>query len=175
MDFRAKFHNAGFRCGDGDGWKKCKESKVLMIVIRHAAENDLEGILKLYGTLEENKDCGIDIDAAVFIFSKIYSYPDYSIYVAEIEGNIVGTFSLAIMDNVAHRGAPSGLVEDVIVAENYQRMGIGKRMMTAAMEICKQKGCYKMALSSNVKRKDAHKFYESLGFKIHGYSFLVEL
>ena len=35
-------------------------------------------------------------------------------------------------------------------------------------------GCYKMALSSNLKREAAHRFYDSLGFGRHGYSFLIE-
>ena len=35
---------------------------------------------------------------------------------AELNGEIVGTFALLIMDNLAHLGAPSGVVEDVVVA-----------------------------------------------------------
>jgi GNAT superfamily N-acetyltransferase len=51
----------------------------------------------------------------------------------------------------------------------------GKQMMQFAMEQCKQAGCYKLMLSSNLKREAAHKFYESLGFQRHGYSFQVLL
>jgi hypothetical protein len=43
------------------------------------------------------------------------------------------------------------------------------------MKYSKEKGCYKMTLSSNLKRESAHAFYDSLGFKKHGFSFLVEL
>jgi hypothetical protein len=31
-----------------------------------------------------------------------------------------------------------------------------------------------MALSANKKRRQAHRFYESLGLAQHGYSFVVE-
>lgn len=48
-------------------------------------------------------------------------------------------------------------------------------MMKYAIEYCKKYGCYKVSLSSNLKREKAHHFYESLGFRIHGYSFLLEL
>ena len=34
-------------------------------------------------------------------------------------------------------------------------------------------GCYKAALSSNLKRKRAHAFYASFDFEPHGYSFRV--
>ena len=43
--------------------------------------------------------------------------------------------------------------------------------MEAAHNICRSHGCYKMALSSNLRRKDAHQFYEHLGFKQHGVSY----
>jgi GNAT superfamily N-acetyltransferase len=46
--------------------------------------------------------------------------------------------------------------------------------MAYAMDICRAKGCYKLVLSSNQKREDAHRFYEKLGFTKHGYSFLIE-
>jgi GNAT superfamily N-acetyltransferase len=56
-----------------------------------------------------------------------------------------------------------------------QGQGIGTSMMEYAIELCKEKGCYKAALSSNIKREAAHRFYESLGFKKHGYSYLIDL
>jgi predicted GNAT family acetyltransferase len=42
------------------------------------------------------------------------------------------------------------------------------------MDRCKESGCYKLMLSSNIKRDLAHQFYEKLGFKKHGYSFTIE-
>jgi GNAT superfamily N-acetyltransferase len=50
----------------------------------------------------------------------------------------------------------------------------GQQMMQFAMHCCREKGCYKVVLSSNIKREAAHRFYESLGFQKHGYSFIVE-
>ena len=85
------------------------------------------------------------------------------------------TFALLIMDNLANGGMPSGIVEDVAVRRDLQGRGIGKAMMAFAMSECKRSGCYKMMLSSNEIRTDAHKFYESLGFVRHGYGFRVEL
>ena len=144
------------------------------ITIRVADENDLSEILTLYLQIE-NDDRILSIDEAKVIYNKMRTYPDYNVYVAEADGVIIGTFSLAIMDNLAHMGAKSGLIEDVVVAPQSQGQGIGRRMMAYAIEICKNKSCYKVCLSSNLKRQDAHKFYENIGFKIHGYSFLTEI
>jgi GNAT superfamily N-acetyltransferase len=48
-------------------------------------------------------------------------------------------------------------------------------MMRFAMDRCAEAGCYKLALSSNVRREDAHRFYERLGFVQHGLSFSVPI
>jgi GNAT superfamily N-acetyltransferase len=47
-------------------------------------------------------------------------------------------------------------------------------MMDDAMAHCREAGCYKMVLSSNLKREKAHLFYERLGFERHGVSFRVQ-
>ena len=51
--------------------------------------------------------------------------------------------------------------------------GVGKAMMEHAREQCRLAGCYKLALSSNLRREAAHRFYEALGFERHGYSFVT--
>ena len=47
--------------------------------------------------------------------------------------------------------------------------------MRYAMDQAREAGCYKLVLSSNMRRERAHAFYESLGFTKHGFSFRVDL
>ncbi|HOO12661.1 MAG TPA: GNAT family N-acetyltransferase [Bacillota bacterium] len=143
------------------------------IEIREATERDLPHILSLYFQPEMDDEI-LPLEKAEEIFCKMKSYPDYRVYVAMHQGEVVGTFALLIMDNLAHMGAPSGVVEDVVVKEGLHGQGIGRQMMQFALDLCSKKGCYKMALSSNLKRERAHRFYESLGFVKHGYSFLID-
>lgn len=103
------------------------------------------------------------------------AYPNYALYVAVQGAEVVGTFALLIMDNLGHRGAPSAMVEDVAVDPGVQGQGIGKAMMRHAMALAAATGCYKLALSSNLKRDKAHAFYDSLDFERHGYSFRMAL
>ena len=98
---------------------------------------------------------------------------DYKLYVAEQDRQIVGTFALLIMDNLGHLGAPSAIVEDVVVDPALHGNGVGQAMMRFAMTKAYEKHCYKLVLSSNAKRERAHAFYEQLGFERHGYSFRV--
>jgi GNAT superfamily N-acetyltransferase len=48
-------------------------------------------------------------------------------------------------------------------------------MMEFAVARGKQLKCYKIMLSSGIKREGAHAFYEHLGFQKHGFSFLLPL
>lgn len=142
------------------------------MLIRPAILVDIPAILHLYETVLDKNDV-LTIEQAEIHFNKMMSYPNYNVYVAENEANVVGTFALLIMDNLAHQGKPSGIVEDVVVAETYQNQGIGKAMMAYALEVCKTYGCYKMVLSSNLVRTDAHAFYEYLGFEKYGFSYRI--
>jgi len=83
--------------------------------------------------------------------------------------------ALLIMDNLGHRGAPSAIIESVVVAPEHQSQGIGRRFMEHALEVARARGCYKAILSSNFGRERAHRFYESLGFERHGHSFRIHL
>jgi len=147
----------------------------VQVDIREAKKDDLIDILNLYKQPDMDDGKVLSQEQAEKIFDRILSYPNYKVFVAIIDEKIIGTFALAVMDNLAHMGAPSGLIEDVVVKTEYQGKGIGKQMMRFAIEYCMKYGCYKVALSSNLKREKAHRFYESLGFKKHGYSFLLEL
>ncbi|MEJ2053346.1 MAG: GNAT family N-acetyltransferase [Calditrichaceae bacterium] len=115
------------------------------------------------------------MNAAVELFEKITAYPNYNIYVAVTGNKTVGTFELLIMDNLAHICSPSAIVEDVVVKTAFRGKGIGKKMMEFAIEESRKSGCYKMVLSSSLSRERAQRFYESLGFKKHGFSFQINL
>lgn len=143
--------------------------------IRPATADDLPAVLALYAQPSIDAGQVLPLDRARAIFLRFQSYPNYTLFVACHEGRIVGTFSLLIVHNLAHLGAPSGLVEDVVVAVDHQGRGIGTRMMRFALELCREHACYKMALSANSGRTAAHRFYEKLGVRRHGFSFVVPL
>lgn len=147
---------------------------MLKVKIREAAKKDLFSILSLYAQPDMYGEGGISLKQAGLIFNKMKKYPNYKVYVAVIDGVVIGTFALLIMDNLANMGKSSGIVEDLVVHTDWQKKGIGRQMMQFAMQICRQNNCYKLVLSCNIKRKKAHNFYKNLGFKQHGYSFKVD-
>jgi GNAT superfamily N-acetyltransferase len=143
------------------------------VVIREAEDADLPGVLALYAQPELDNGIVLSVEQAREIHAQFARYPLYKLYVAEDAGRIVGTYAFLFMHNLGHLGAPSAIVEDVVVDPASQGRGIGKAMMRHAMETARDLGCYKLMLSSNIKRERAHAFYDQLGFTRHGISFRI--
>lgn len=78
---------------------------------------------------------------------------------------IVGTMQLTFIPGISMQGAKRMLIEAVRVDAEYRGRGIGKKMMQWAIERARAEGCLTVQLTTNADRKDAHRFYESLGFK----------
>lgn len=146
----------------------------MTLAIYEISEADLPAVLRLYSQLGEDDGRVLSLEEARDIYRRMLTYPDYNIYLAEHHGEPVGTFALLVMDNLGHLGARSAILEDVVVNQEYRGQGIGKIMMEFANRLCRDKGCYKMSFSSNRNREAAHRFYESLGFRKHGFSFYVD-
>jgi len=145
------------------------------VTVRKAGAADIAAVLALYAQPDLDDGKILDAEEGVALFARFSRYPDYTLYVAEQDREIVGSFALPVMDNLGHLGSPSAIVEDVVVAPDRQSQGIGAAMMRFALERAREKRCYKLMLSSNAKRGRAHAFYESLGYERHGYSFRVDL
>ncbi len=145
------------------------------LTIRPASSADLPGVLELYAQPEIDDGDVLPLEEASRLHARFARYPDYTLYVIEQNGTIVGSFAMLVMDNLGHLGAPSAIVEDVVVAPARHSLGIGQSMMRFAVEQAREKRCYKMMLSSNAKRERAHAFYQSLGFDRHGFSFRIDI
>ncbi|MBD2312728.1 GNAT family N-acetyltransferase [Desertifilum sp. FACHB-1129] len=109
------------------------------------------------------------------IFERICQIPNYHYYLAQLAGEPVGCFSLLIVPTFLRNGACEALLDSVVVLPPYRGQGIGRTMMQEVARICREAGCYKITLSSNLKRDRAHQFYQNLGFEQHGWSFSLDL
>ena len=150
----------------------------MSLLIREATDGDLSAVLALYAQPGMDDGQVLTLAEARALLARFRQYPSYRLWVAcdPAQGDeVVGTYALLIMDNLAHRGTPSAIVEDVVVSATRQGQGIGRQMMQHAQDQARQGACYKLVLSSNQKRERAHAFYESLGFQRHGFSFVIGL
>jgi GNAT superfamily N-acetyltransferase len=138
---------------------------------REATRADLGDVLRLYALTMTEGGRACTLAEAERIFERMARYPSYRLWVAVAGDRVVGTYTLLVMDNLAHGGTPSAVIEAVVVDPDRQGRGIGRMMMRHALAQARAAGCYKAALSSNLKREAAHAFYDSLGFERHGVSF----
>jgi GNAT superfamily N-acetyltransferase len=135
---------------------------------REARAEDLEAIIRLH----EEDALGAHGDvwspetrpAYEAAFAAIARSPDNMLFVALEGGEVVGTFQLTFIPNLTGRGALRVKVESVKVKSARRSGGIGGRMIAYAEEVARTRGASAMELTSNKVRKDAHRFYERLGF-----------
>jgi GNAT superfamily N-acetyltransferase len=98
-------------------------------------------------------------------FDAIAASPTNVLYVAEIDGEIVGTMQLTFVPGLDYLGAEHMMIEAVRVARGRRNAGLGKAMIAEAVAIARRRGCQRVELTSSASRKDAHRFYERLGFQ----------
>jgi GNAT superfamily N-acetyltransferase len=98
-------------------------------------------------------------------FADIEADPNNHVFVAEEDGQVLGTFQLTFIRQLSYGGCWVAQVESVQVDARYRSRGIGARMLHFAIERARDRGCYRVQLTSNVTRQRAHAFYARLGFK----------
>jgi GNAT superfamily N-acetyltransferase len=56
-------------------------------------------------------------------------------------------------------------INGLIVRESHRSLGVGARLIAAAEDWARKRGCKGMSVRSNVLRERAHKFYERSGYE----------
>ena len=90
--------------------------------------------------------------------------PNNRLLIAEINGEIVGTLQITFIHGLSRQGAKRALIEAVRVASLHRGKGFGEQIIRDAIEMARREGCAMVQLTSDKSRKDAHRFYERLGF-----------
>lgn len=106
----------------------------------------------------------LDSEAIVENLHKILSAPQNHLLIAKKDGNCVGLLNLSIRQTLLHPH-PSGLVDELIVSETERGKGTGRKLLMAAVEVCRQIGCSEVEVSTEKKNHKARKFYQDIGFE----------
>lgn len=94
--------------------------------------------------------------------ASIVDSPDSVVFLARLDGRIVGTLTLAFYR------IPTGLkswIEDVVVDGSASRRGIGEALNRAALDEARRRGAKDVALTSRPSREAANRLYQRLGFQ----------
>jgi len=131
------------------------------ITIRELQDDDLfNGFLESMDSLKQASN--LDKEKVEEIFKKINSNPNHYVYVAILDGRVVGSTTMIIEPKFIHDGGNVAHIEDVVVSKDHQGKGIGEMLMNSLLELAKNNNCYKTILDCSDVVKP---FYEKIGFK----------
>ena len=139
------------------------------LFIREAREADLPALIALFAS-DPLGGHGDTLDAEAFprylaAFNTIAASPDQTLYAAELDGAVVGTFQTMFTTSLTGLGSSSLIIEAVQTRDDMRGQGIGAKMIEYCIADARKRGVRLVQLTSNAARKDAHRFYERLGFK----------
>ncbi|MGZ8216028.1 N-acetyltransferase family protein [Methylomagnum sp.] len=136
----------------------------MSILIRPAEPRDVDGMVALLKSL-----FGIEADFA-FDESRqraglrlLLQRGNGHVLVAEREGRVVGMGSVQTVVSTAEGGL-SGWVEDVVVAEDCQGQGIGRRLLERLEGWAIDHGVSRLQLLADRNNDAALRFYERMGW-----------
>jgi GNAT superfamily N-acetyltransferase len=137
---------------------------------RSAERVDVPAILRLLADDEITRSRGYgvvpeEVDAATWAaFEAIDADPNNELIVGEEGGEVIATCQLTFTPGLSRGGAWRMTVEAVRVRAESRSGGIGRKLMAYAIDRARDRGCRIVQLTTDKRRADAHRFYESLGF-----------
>jgi GNAT superfamily N-acetyltransferase len=137
------------------------------ISLRTATLDDVDSLVELIvgGKLAGDDDESGHRDAYVDALREIDGDPHSMVLVAVNHGrDVVGMLQLITFRHVQHRGGRCAEIESMHVRHDLRYSGIGGKLLDHAVGLAREMGCYRVQLTSNSERHDAHRFYERHGF-----------
>ena len=141
--------------------------RIAGLTVRTATADDAAALVDLMeaGAIGPPADVPDDLTPYRAALEEIASTPGTEVLVAEIDGAVVGMCQLITFRHVQHGGGRCAEIESMHVTPACRGAGIGGVLLDAAVDAARAAGCYRVQLTSNVVRTDAHRFYERHGFE----------
>lgn len=98
-----------------------------------------------------------------------------AVLVADLGGEVVGVCQLIVFRHLQSNGGRCAEIESVHVHPDHRGTGIGGALLGDAVGRARALGCYRVQLTSNAAREDAHRFHERLGFVPSHVGFKLQL
>lgn len=136
-----------------------------MIRFRPAKRADVPAIVAMLaddmlGKGREVDDLSRYLDA----FEAMERENNNTVYVGEQDGRVVATYQLTIISGLSLSASRRAQIEAVRVDALLRGQGAGATLIADAEERARLAGATLMQLTTNASRKDAHRFYERLGY-----------
>ena len=144
--------------------RKSTSSGDFMIVIRRARARDLPDLEELLGILFSiEEDFEVDEAKQHQGLSLMLGSDTRQIMVAQVDSRVVGMVSAQLLISTAE-GAPSALLEDLVVRKEYRGRNIGSRLLAKIEKWARQHGATRCQLLADRGNAPALAFYEKHGW-----------
>ena len=138
------------------------------MIIRKAEPQDAEELKDLYFTYlspwspknEQNMDLWKEKIA------KFHDDFNFYLLVCEVGGKVVSSVQLVIIESLTHDVSPFGIIENVVTHGGYRCKGYASALLQRAIDIAKERGCYKVSLETGSNKESTLNFYRNNGFAI---------
>lgn len=141
------------------------------MIIRSATLEDCPAIHTLICEIE---NCQLPYPRFAQIFQHQLESDFYESLVCEDGGKLLGVLNLRIEDQL-HHTAPMAEILEFAVSPQCRSLGIGRKMLAAACETARTRGCQQIEVACNQLRTDAHRFYLREGMQNFHYRFSKNL
>nr|WP_108587390.1 GNAT family N-acetyltransferase [Paenisporosarcina sp. OV554] len=136
---------------------------------RIATKQDLDSIVEMLaddvlGSKRERYERPLP-DSYIKAFQAITADPNNELVVACRGEEIIGVQQITFTPYITHQGGWRATIEGVRTSSSERGKGLGTELIRFGIQRAKERGCHLVQLTTDKKREDALRFYESLGFK----------
>lgn len=130
--------------------------------IRLARPDDFKQIAKLLNQL--NPDDPVLSTEQSGTCCEILNSDHLKLLVADDNNSLIGSCYLNIILNLTREARPYAVIENVITDAMHRNKGVGKMLITRAVDTAREADCYKVVLMTGRKDDSVHAFYKKCGF-----------
>ena len=140
------------------------------LTIRPVETEDMERLGELMTELGyETRTSEIEMRMETILKNK-----NYATFVAVSKGKVCGMIGTFTCYSYEHN-SPGGRILALVVSEKMRGRGVGHALIEAAEKDLAQKNIRRIAVNTHFQRKEAHEFYEKVGYARNGFRFVKEL
>lgn len=144
----------------GDQVADASASRTHHILIRPASIEDAEAVAGLTNELGYESSATTASDRLV----RLYGSGSDAVFVAVTERGVAGWIHVALVSSLESDDYVE--IRGLVVGSDFRNRRIGSRLVTRAEEWAQQAGIGRVRVRSNIKRTEARRFYERLGYSV---------